>query len=79
MLVGYARTSTVEQEAGLEAQRRDLDAAGCKHVFAERVSSVAPRAELEAVIAFMREGDALVVTKPDGTKGVTPRRLIVVV
>ena len=27
-VVGYARTSTVEQEAGLEAQRRDLTAAG---------------------------------------------------
>ena len=28
MLVGYARTSTVEQDAGLEAQERDLRAAG---------------------------------------------------
>jgi DNA invertase Pin-like site-specific DNA recombinase len=65
MLVGYARTSTVEQEAGLEAQMRDLGAAGCERTFAERVSSVAHRAELEAAIAFMREGDALVVTKPD--------------
>lgn len=65
MLVGYARTSTVEQEAGLEAQTRDLAAAGCERTFAERVSSVAHRAELETAIAFMREGDALVVTKPD--------------
>jgi DNA invertase Pin-like site-specific DNA recombinase len=65
MLVGYARTSTVEQEAGLEAQMRDLGAAGCERTFAERVSSVAHRAELEAAITFMREGDALVVTKPD--------------
>ena len=28
MFVGYARTSTTEQEAGLEAQRRDLAAIG---------------------------------------------------
>jgi DNA invertase Pin-like site-specific DNA recombinase len=65
MLVGYARTSTVEQEAGLEAQARDLAAAGCERIFSERVSSIGRRAELEAAIAFMREGDALVVTKPD--------------
>ena len=30
MLVGYARTSTVEQVAGLEAQERDLKGAGCQ-------------------------------------------------
>lgn len=65
MLVGYARTSTVEQEAGLEAQARDLAAAGCERTFAERVSSIGRRAELEAAITFMRQGDTLVVTKPD--------------
>ena len=65
MTVGYARTSTVEQEAGLEAQDRDLRAAGCAKVFAERVSSVGKRAQLEAAIDFVREGDTLTVTKPD--------------
>ncbi|KAA5602835.1 recombinase family protein [Blastochloris sulfoviridis] len=65
MLIGYARTSTTEQEAGLEAQLRDLTAAGCERVFSERVSSVAPRAELEAALAFVRDGDTLVVTKLD--------------
>ncbi|NKE47623.1 recombinase family protein [Roseomonas frigidaquae] len=65
MLVGYARTSTVEQEAGLEAQERDLKAAGCERLFSERVSSLAKRAQLEAVLGFVREGDVLVVTKPD--------------
>jgi len=65
MLVGYARTSTVEQEAGLEAQKRDLAAAGCERTFAERVSSVAARAELAAALAFVRQGDTLIVTKPD--------------
>lgn len=65
MLIGYARTSTVEQEAGLEAQQRDLAAAGCNKVFAEQVSSLASRAQLEAALDYAREGDALVVTKPD--------------
>jgi DNA invertase Pin-like site-specific DNA recombinase len=65
MIVGYARTSTVEQEAGLEAQERDLQAAGCGKVFAERVSSVAKRTQLEAALEFAREGDTLAVTKLD--------------
>jgi DNA invertase Pin-like site-specific DNA recombinase len=65
MLIGYARTSTVEQEAGLEAQERDLRAAGCTKVFSERVSSVAHRAQLEVALDFVRDGDVLVVAKPD--------------
>ena len=65
MIVGYARTSTVEQTAGFEAQLRDLAAAGCDKVFREQVSSVAARAELERALDFVREGDALVVTKLD--------------
>jgi DNA invertase Pin-like site-specific DNA recombinase len=65
MLIGYARTSTTEQAAGLEAQIRDLKAAGTTRVFKEQVSSVASRMELAACLDFLREGDALVVTKPD--------------
>jgi DNA invertase Pin-like site-specific DNA recombinase len=66
MLVGYARTSTVDQEAGLEAQQRDLAGAGCEKVFAEKVSSVAThRPQLEAALEFVRQGDTLVVAKPD--------------
>jgi DNA invertase Pin-like site-specific DNA recombinase len=65
MLIGYARTSTVEQEAGFIAQQRELEALGCERVFAEKVSSVAARAQLEAAMDYVREGDALVVTKPD--------------
>ena len=65
MLVGYARTSTTDQLAGLSAQERDLRAAGCEKVFAEQVSSVAPRAQLKAALEFIREGDTLIVTKPD--------------
>jgi DNA invertase Pin-like site-specific DNA recombinase len=63
MLIGYARTSTLEQEAGLEAQLRDLRALGCEKLFEEQTSSVGPREALEAAVEFAREGDTLVVTK----------------
>jgi hypothetical protein len=43
MIIGYGRTSTIEQVAGLEAQIRDLEAAGAEKLFRENVSSVAPR------------------------------------
>jgi len=65
MIIGYARTSTTEQIAGLEAQLRELEAAQCKKIFQEQVSSVSVRAQLEAALEFTREGDVLVVTKLD--------------
>ena len=65
MLIGYARTSTTEQVVGLEAQRRDLEAAGCTRIFSEQVSSVAQRAQLEAAVDYLRDGDVLIVTKLD--------------
>lgn len=67
MIVGYARTSTTEQEAGLAAQLRDLEAAGCDRVFQEQVSSVDrdARFELNAAMDYVREGDTLIVTKLD--------------
>ena len=61
--VGYARTSTLEQQAGLDAQIRDLAAAGCEKTFSEQVSAVGKRPHLEAALEFTREGDTLVVTK----------------
>ena len=64
-IVGYARTSTAEQGAGLEAQLRDLRAAGCTRTFEEKVSSVAPRLKLREALGWVRAGDALVVTKID--------------
>lgn len=64
-IVGYARTSTVEQVAGLEAQHRDLQAAGVTKLFSERVSSVAHRAELRRALDYLRDGDVFVVTKLD--------------
>ncbi|AWN43369.1 recombinase family protein [Methylobacterium durans] len=65
MLIGYARTSTLEQEAGLEAQIRDLRAVGCEKLFSEQTSSIGPRNALETAVEFTREGDTLVVTKLD--------------
>ena len=65
MQIGYARSSTVDQEAGFQAQIKSLKAAGCDKVFAEKVSSVAERAQLEAALEYAREGDILVVTKLD--------------
>ena len=65
MRVGYARTSTVEQIAGLEAQEKELKASGVEKLFSERISSVAKREKLEATLDFCREGDVLVVTKLD--------------
>ncbi|WP_433850384.1 recombinase family protein [Brucella pseudogrignonensis] len=65
MIVGYARTSTAEQNAGLEAQLRDLRATGCTKIFSEQISSVAARTQLEQALEFVREGDSLVITKLD--------------
>lgn len=67
MLIGYARTSTTDQKAGLEAQLRDLAQAACERVFQEEVSSVDKdgRKQLEEALQFIREGDVLVVTKLD--------------
>ena len=65
MIVGYARTSTVDQIAGFEAQLRELAAAGCERTFQEQVSSVSERVQLQSALDYVREGDVLVVTKLD--------------
>ena len=65
MLVGYARTSTLEQVAGFDAQLKELNSLGCEKIFQEQVSSVAQRGELDAAVDFVRECDVLVVCKLD--------------
>jgi DNA invertase Pin-like site-specific DNA recombinase len=65
MQVGYARSSTIDQQAGFQAQIKSLKAARCEKVFSEQVSSVAQREQLDAALEYVREGDALVVTKLD--------------
>src|SRR5271157_511374 len=65
MKVGYARTSTAEQVAGLDAQMRDLKNAGCEKIFYEHASAVLKRDQLEEAIRFVREGDEFIVTRLD--------------
>ena len=65
MLIGYGRTSTNDQQAGMQAQERDLSAAGCDRLFIEQVSSVGKRQQLDAALDYVRKGDTLVVTKLD--------------
>jgi DNA invertase Pin-like site-specific DNA recombinase len=65
MLIGYARTSTTDQQAGFDAQLVELEAYGCERTFKEQVSAVASRGELDRAIDMLREGDKLVVTKLD--------------
>jgi DNA invertase Pin-like site-specific DNA recombinase len=65
MKVGYARTSTIEQKAGFDAQIVELKGCGAEKIFSEQVSSVAQREQLTRAIDFCREGDTLIVTKLD--------------
>ncbi len=65
MYIGYQRTSTVEQQAGFEEQERLLVASGCTKIFAEMVSSLSERAQLGDALAWVREGDTLVITQLD--------------
>jgi DNA invertase Pin-like site-specific DNA recombinase len=65
MIIGYARTSTIDQVAGYEAQERELRQAGADRIFCEQVSSVAHREQLEQALDFVREGDTFIVTKLD--------------
>ena len=65
MIVGYARTSSLGQVAGLEAQERELRQAGAERIFSEQVSSVAQREQLEQALDFCRDGDQFTVTKLD--------------
>lgn len=65
IVVGYARTSTTDQQAGLDAQIRDLRAIGAEEIFSEQVSALGQRDRLKEALRFVRRGDTLAVTKPD--------------
>jgi DNA invertase Pin-like site-specific DNA recombinase len=65
LLIGYARTSTADQKAGLNAQVRDLRLAGASRIFTEQVSSVLQRAALCECLDALGAGDTLLVTKLD--------------
>ena len=62
--VGYARVSTVDQDPALQLDA--LVKAGCLKVFQDKASGAqADRPGLTAALAFVREGDVLVVWKLD--------------
>jgi hypothetical protein len=65
MLVGYARVSSVGQS--LDVQLDLLKEAGCEKVFAEKKSgrTTSGREKLAEALDFVREGDALVITRLD--------------
>jgi DNA invertase Pin-like site-specific DNA recombinase len=80
MLIGYARTSTLDQTASIEAQERDLRSAGCEKIFMEQVSSVdlVAREKLAEAMEYVRDGDTLVVTRLDRLARSVPHLLEVV-
>ena len=64
--IGYARVSTFKQDES--AQVKALKDAGCDVVFHEKVSTRTPekeRAQLQAMLTEVSEGDVLVVAKID--------------
>ena len=64
MLVGYARVSTQDQTLSL--QQDALQQAGCDRTFTDTASGArTERRGLEEALAFLREGDTLVVWKLD--------------
>ncbi len=64
MLVGYARVSTYDKN--LDLQKNALAQAGCEKVFMDHISGAASeRPGLEEAVAYVREGDTLVVWRLD--------------
>ena len=63
-LIGYARVSTTGQK--LDVQLQALEAKGCVKIYQEKRSGkTADRPELEKMLDYVREGEAIVVTKLD--------------
>lgn len=63
-LIGYARVSTAEQDTALQTDA--LRKAGCDRIFEDTVSGAkAARLGLAAALAYVRDGDALVVWRLD--------------
>ena len=64
-LIGYARVSSIGQS--LELQEAALREAGCDRIFAEKKSGrkASDREQLGMALDFIRDGDALIVTRLD--------------
>ena len=64
MKIGYARTSTIDQN--LDLQLDALTQAGCEKVYQEKISSVNDhRSELENCLKALRAGDTLYIWRLD--------------
>ena len=63
--VGYARVSSVGQS--LDVQMEKLSKAGCVRIFSEKKSGRVSenRPQLQACLAYVREGDVLVISRLD--------------
>ncbi|MEK5447096.1 recombinase family protein [Paenibacillus sp. FSL R7-0331] len=66
-MYGYARTSTIGRDNGLETQKQLLKEAGCLNIYHEQVTgtSTEKRSALKELLQALSEGDTLVVTKID--------------
>jgi DNA invertase Pin-like site-specific DNA recombinase len=64
-IIGYARVSTNDQDCAV--QEAALKAAGCSIIRSEKLTGTTTegRKELETVLAFLRAGDTLMVTRID--------------
>jgi DNA invertase Pin-like site-specific DNA recombinase len=62
-LIGYARVSRATQKE--DSQLDELNAAGCEKIYVDKGVSgkLAKRPELDACLAYLREGDVLVITR----------------
>lgn len=67
MIIGYSRTSTTDQAAGLADQQAKLKAAVAERVYVEQASAAEgkERPELDKLLGFLRDGDVLMVTRLD--------------
>jgi DNA invertase Pin-like site-specific DNA recombinase len=63
-LIGYARVSTAEQDTALQTDA--LQKAGCERIFDDTVSGAkADRPGLASALAYLRDGDVLMVWRLD--------------
>src|SRR5216110_869690 len=64
MLIGYARVSTQDQTLNL--QKDALEKIGCSNIFTDTASgATTERKGLDEALAYVREGDTLVVWRLD--------------